>query len=68
MILKLTGVQGNKLLVDLNVIYFEEITPDMNIEGSTRLVNALFNVLGQWVLIKETIEEIEQQIKEGGIK
>lgn len=68
MIIELTGIQGNKLLFDVNLLHCEEITEELfpALEGATRILSPLLQAIG-WVHVKETTEEIKEQIKRGGI-
>ena len=61
MILKLTYVSGNNFLIDTTNLVF---TPNPTGEG-TKLVPLQQDT--NYQVVKETIKEIEQQIKEGGI-
>jgi hypothetical protein len=61
MILKLTYTSGNKFLIDTTNLVF---TPNPVSEG-TKLFPLQQDT--NYQIVKETIEEITQQIKEGGI-
>jgi len=59
MILKLTELDGSTVIIPLNSVAIHE-------SGTESLVCSLMDV-SLTLRVKETIAEIEQQIKEGGI-
>ena len=61
MILKLTRLKGDKVLVDTTAM---AVVP---LEEGSRIFRQLKSKQNPYFDVKETIEEITQQIKEGGI-
>ena len=61
MMLKLTRLKGDNVLIDTTAI---AVVP---LEEGSRIFRQLKPKTNPYFDVKETIEEIEQQIKEGGI-